>query len=141
MTLAPKEDDAVAATTTGRDALGQTCFLVHFVVMLYIVFGWAAPWKPALVFYAVFLPAVATQWLLNKNSCVLNNLESLIRTGRWRDEGNEEEGAWLLTLARDTLGVRATRAQMDIIIHVVLALLWGLGLCHLLGRLWWRTGA
>jgi hypothetical protein len=142
MTLAPKEHDAaVPAAQTRRDLLGQACFYLHLVVMLYIVFGWAAPWRGALLFYAAFLPAVATQWLLNKNSCVLNNFESLIRTGRWRDAGNEEEGAWLLTLARDTLGLRATPAQMDAFIYMVLALLWGLGLSHVLGGLWWHAGA
>ncbi|MGD0190557.1 MAG: hypothetical protein ABSD74_07435 [Rhizomicrobium sp.] len=142
MTRLSEERDAVAAATpTRRDLLGQACFILHFAVMLYVVVGWVAPWRPALVFYAFFLPAVATQWLLNKNSCVLNNLESLFRTGHWRDPGNEEEGAWLLTLARDTLGLRATQAQMDVFIYVVLALLWGLGLSHLLGGLWWHRGA
>ena len=67
-----------------RDALGQTCFALHFAVMLFIVFGWALPQAGALVFYLVFLPAVVVQWQFNKNSCVLNNGESLLRTGRWR---------------------------------------------------------
>lgn len=129
MTLSPQEDRVAAA---GRDALGNACFYLHFAVMLYIVFGWLVPSSVALTFYVCFLPAVATQWLFNKNSCILNNIETLIRTGRWRDSGNEEEGAWLLTLARNTLRINATHAQMDAFIYAVLVVLWGLGLTHLL---------
>jgi len=132
VTLSPPDREAEAAPDR-RDALGTVCFVLHFAIMLYIVFGWLAPWKGALAFYVVFLPAVFVQWLFNKNACVLNNFESLIRTGRWRDPGNAEEGAWLLTLARDTLGIRATPAQMDVFIYAVLAVLWGLGLAHAFG--------
>lgn len=116
-----------------RDGLGQLCFHHHFVVMIYIVTGWLIPWWPALVFYAVFLPAVAIQWWVNQNSCVLNNLESLLRTGRWRDPTNREEGAWLATLAHDVLGIRPTPLQMDIFTYAVLAVLWLAGLSHLRG--------
>lgn len=137
MTLAPKEDDAAIAAGR-RDVLGHTCFVLHFAVMLYIVFGWLAPWKGALIFYVSFLPAVAVQWLFNKNSCLLNNLESLIRSGRWRDPSNEEEGAWLLTLARDTVGLDATPRQMDVFIYLMLALLWGVGAAHAWGLVGWR---
>jgi hypothetical protein len=128
MTLSPENNQVTAAR---RDALGHACFILHFAIMLYIVLGWLAPFRIALEFYVVFLPAVAVQWLFNKNSCILNNLETFIRTGRWRDSGNEEEGAWLLTLARSTLGIRATPAQMDMFIYAVLVVLWGLGLAHL----------
>jgi hypothetical protein len=127
MTLSPQED-----RVAGRDALGNACFYLHLAIMLYIVFGWLAPSGIALAFYVCFLPAVATQWLFNKNSCILNNIETLIRTGRWRNPANEEEGAWLLTLAKSTLGINATPAQMDMFIYAVLVVLWGLGLAHLL---------
>jgi hypothetical protein len=100
--------------------------------MIFIVGGWAMWWPHALLFYLAFVPVVALQWQFNRNSCVLNNLESLIRTGAWRDASNEEEGAWLLTLARDVVGLRVRPAQMEAFIYVVLLVLWGLGLAHLL---------
>ena len=134
--LPPQEQEAVPAVGRRRDALGHACFLLHFAIMFYIVVGWLAPWRGALRLYILFLPAVAIQWLFNKNSCVLNNIESLVRTGRWRDASNEEEGAWLLTLARDTLGLKATPAQMDAFIYAMLALLWALGLAHATGYLY-----
>src|SRR5580698_9983355 len=131
MTLSPQEDRAAAASA-GRDALGNACFYLHLAIMLYIVFGWLVPSAIALTFYVCFLPAVATQWLFNKNSCVLNNIETLIRTGRWRNPANEEEGALLLTLAKSLLGINATPRQMDMFIYAVLVVLWSLGLAHLL---------
>jgi hypothetical protein len=128
----PILESALPEAPQKRDLLGNFCFYLHFAAMLYIVFGWLVPWRPLLVFYIFFLPAVAVSWQFNKNSCVLNNLESLIRTGAWRDPTNEEEGAWLLTLARNALGITVTKFQMDAFIYAVMALLWLLGLGHLL---------
>ena len=138
MSVAPNDEAPALATTApspveARDLLGNVCFYLHFAVMIYIVIGWAVPLGATLLFYLAFLPLVAIQWQFNKNSCVLNNLESWLRTRSWRDPNNVEEGAWLLTLARTTLGIPVTAAQVDIFTYCVLAALWGLGLWHLLG--------
>ena len=118
-----------------RDVLGHVCFWLHFAVMLFILAGWAMPARDLLIFYEVFLPAVAVQWWFNKNSCVLNNLESKIRTGSWRSAANPEEGAWLLTLLQRWLGIPVTSLQVEILTYTVLALLWSVGLLRLLQRL------
>ncbi|HEY2069501.1 MAG TPA: hypothetical protein VGG48_08115 [Rhizomicrobium sp.] len=118
-----------------RDALGQLCFYHHIAMMVYILSGWSVPWRPALFFYLVFVPAVIGQWMLNKNTCVLNNIESVLRTGKWRNPRNREEGAWLHTLVVEATGVPITKTQLDWIMYSVMACLWGLGLLHLRG---WR---
>ena len=115
-----------------RDALGWFCFVHHLAVMVYIVVGWLFPSRAALLFYVAFLPAVAFQWRFNKDACILNNIEALIRTGQWRDPTNREEGAWLLTLARESLGLPVTALQIDIFTYAVMVLLWLLGFGHLL---------
>lgn len=115
-----------------RDALGQFCFALHLGVMVFIVVGWAIPQPAVLIVYLVFLPAVVVQWQFNKNSCVLNNVESLLRTGRWRDAGNVEEGAWLLTLVRSVLRLALKPAHLQAFVYVAMALFWGLGVAHLL---------
>ena len=115
-----------------RDALAQICFALHVVVMIFIIFGWIAPIRAVLLFYVVFLPLVVLQWQFNKNSCVLNNIESLVRTGGWRDPTNAEEGAWLLGLVRSVLGLELRPAQFDVFIHTMLVIFWGLGVGHLL---------
>src|SRR5271165_5297020 len=99
-------------TPARRDRLSFLCFWLHFAVMLYIVLGWIVPLHTLLVLYVVFVPAIALQWQLNRNACVLNNVESLLRYGRWRDLRNVEEGAWLLTLANRALGLSLRPAQM-----------------------------
>ena len=123
---------AVATEKRKRDALGQLCFVLHLAIMIIIVFGWALPQQSLLIFYLVFLPAVVVQWQFNKNSCVLNNMESLLRHGRWRDAGNVEEGAWLAGLVRSVLRLELKPGQLDAFVYVVLALFWGLALNHLL---------
>ena len=139
MGTAPNEEISDPATLSKpaaaakRDLLGNFCFYFHFAIMIYIVVGWAVPLRAALAFYLAFLPAVALHWQINKNACVLNNIESWLRTGAWRDPNNREEGQWLLTLVRDVTGLEFTPAQMDAFTYCVLAMLWGLGLWHLLG--------
>ena len=119
-----------------RDVLGHFCFTFHFVVMIYIVAGWLIPWRPALVFYALFIPAIYMQWLVNKDTCILNNIEGLLRTGRWRNkEINPEEGAWLHTLATNITGLEITTFQISVLTYSVLALVWLLALA----RLFWRV--
>src|SRR6476661_6264400 len=118
---------------TRRDALGQVCFVVHFLPLIYVVTGWLAPWRAALIVYLVFVPGMFLQWRLNKDSCVLNNIESLIRIGRWRNPANREEGAWLRTLVNDRTGWDLSRRQMDTFINAMLGLFWLLGFSRSMG--------
>ena len=120
-----------ATATERRDALGHVFFWHHLVVMGFIVLGWLAPWTWLLIFYLTLLPAVALQWQLNQDSCILNNIESLIRTGRWRNPANPEEGAFILELARRITGYDISRDGMNAIIYTAMAVFWGLGLGHL----------
>jgi hypothetical protein len=118
-----------------RDLLGQFCFYLHFVVMIFIVTGWVLPWRAALAFYLVFIPGVFVQWRFNSDTCILNNTENWLRTGKWRDrENNPEEGAWLLTLANSLTGIAFTPRLIDFLTYSVLALVWLLALAHILGK-------
>ncbi len=116
-----------------RDALGTLFFWLHVAIMAYIVTGWLLPGRVTLTFYLVFIPAVAVQWWFNRNSCILNNLESVLRHGQWRDARNVEEGAWLLNLVRSTLGLAIRPLHMEVFTYAALALLWSLGFLHLRG--------
>ena len=100
--------------------------------MVYFVVGWLAPWHGALVFYLFFVPAVALQWQFNANACVLNNLESWLRNGQWRDPANREEGAWLASLAEDYLRFRPGPLAVEIFTYGVLLAFWAMALIHLL---------
>jgi len=140
MAVTPDEDvPALAATLPSpaekRDLLGNFCFYFHFAVMIFIVAGWAMPWTPVLYFYLAFLPLVALHWQFNRNSCVLNNIESLLRYGTWRAEQNAEEGAWLKHLIGKVTGIQLQAWQTDALTYCVMALLWLAGLAHL--EAWW----
>jgi hypothetical protein len=130
-TGASELETAIPAHPQKRDALGQLCFVLHFLPLIYILTGWLAPWRSGLIVYLAFLPAVFLQWKLNKSTCVLNNIESLIRTGRWRNRSNREEGAWLRTLVNDKTGWNLSRTVMDTIINGVMAMLWFIAFARL----------
>lgn len=133
---APSEiESALPPQPRKRDALGQFCFVVHFLPLLYVVTGWLAPVRWGLIVYLVFLPAMFLQWRLNRSSCVLNNIELLIRTGRWRNPSNREEGAWLRTLVNDKTGWNLSARGMDVFMHSVMLLFWLLALARLQGWL------
>jgi hypothetical protein len=132
-TQATELESAMPAQPQKRDALGIFCYVVHFLPLMYVVSGWLAPWRGALIFYLVFLPGMYLQWKLNKSSCVLNNIESLIRTGRWRNPANREEGAWLRTLVNDKTGWNLSAATMDTFINGMMLLFWCLAFARLRG--------
>lgn len=132
MTAAP-ELQARAA----RDGLGWTCFALHIAIVAFSALGWLAPWRWVLIVYLVYVPFIVVQWQLNRGSCILNNIESLIRTGRWRDPGNAEEGAFLLRLVEDVFGFHPTHRQMNVFIYAIVSIFWGLAA----GNLWLRQAA
>jgi len=131
-------DSALPDHPQKRDAMGNAFFYHHFAMMIYIFSGWAIPFRPLLWFYAFFIPSVVLQWRVNKNTCVLNNIETLIRTGKWRSVAkNTEEGGWLWTLARKVTGWDISHFAMDVFIYCLMGTFLLLGLSHLEGWLFW----
>ncbi len=124
-------DSALPEHPQKRDLLGHFCFYFHFAAMIYIILGWLVPSQWALYFYLAFLPLVFLQWQVNQQTCVLNNVETLLRTGRWRNPKNPEEGAWLVTWVNGVTGLNLSVWQMNIVIYAVLLGVWLLGLRHL----------
>ena len=138
MSLSPDEDvpaivSAVPQHAEKRDLLGNFCFYLHFAVMLFVVAGWALPFQGALLFYLVFVPAMAAHWFLNKNTCILNNTESWLRYGTWRSEQNTEEGAWLKTLIKNVTGLDLKVWHVDLLTYGVLLVLWAVAFSHYRG--------
>lgn len=123
-----------------RDFLGRAFFVIHILVVLYTLTGWAYP--AGLVFYVFFIPLMVLHWPLNRGSCVLNNLENWLREGRWRNPSNREEGAWVHCLVVDTTGLALSPRQVMVLSYGLLALCWILGLLRLTGLLvLWPVGA
>lgn len=114
-----------------RDILGVSLFLFHLCVCAYILGGWLIPSASALVFYLVFLPMVAMQWLVNHGSCVLSKFETLLRARRWRDPEAEREGRVISATARSIFGFEARTSTVDGLRFGAVFVLWILGFVHL----------
>ena len=120
---------------TDRDMLGWACFLIHIAVLAMVIAGWAVPGRAWLTFYLFFLPVMFLHWKLNRDACILSNLENWLRHRRWRmPQSNREEGAWLRTLLADATGIALTSARMNAVIYGAIAVFWVLAAIHLSGR-------
>jgi hypothetical protein len=120
---------------TDRDTLGWICFLVHIAVLTIVTLGWALPGRNWLAFYLIFLPLMVLHWKINRDACILSNLENWLRHRRWRMPlSNREEGAWLRMLLADATGITVTGARMNAIIYGAIALFWVLAAIHISGR-------
>jgi hypothetical protein len=120
-----------AAMRPRIDPLGRSLFVFHVLVGLYLTLGWLVPVTMALALYMVVLPVIAGQWLINKGSCVLNNFETWLRHGRWRDERNPEEGGWLAMLAHWLFRWKPSRKTLGALSYASVAALWLLAFGHL----------
>ena len=113
-----------------RDSLGLSFFVFHLVVGAFVLAGWVISSSEALMFYLVLLPAMATQWAINRGSCIINNVESWLRTGHWRDPTNSEEGGFLLMLSDWFFTMRPSPVAIDRLSYAIVVFLWLLALGH-----------
>lgn len=118
---------------TGRTAVlfSRTCHVIHVALVAFVLTGWLIPLRDVLVAHLVFVPALILTWLLNRNTCPLNNLESRLLRGVWRNEENREEGSFLLVLVESYLHLHPTQRAMDAITYALMGFCWLLSVGHL----------
>ena len=112
------------------DRLGFSLFFFHLLISAYVLLGWTTPSPAALLFYLLLLPAIAVQWHINRGCCVINNLESWLRSGRGRDPENKEEGAFLLMLSNWLFRSRPHPLFLDRFSYGTVFILWLLAFSH-----------
>lgn len=105
------------------DRVSLSLFAAHLAVVAYVGLGWIIESRPLLFAYLLVLPLIALQWLFNGGSSVINNWESLIRSGHWHDPDNRYEGAFFQSLLQN-IGLRATPAQVNLVVIAAMGLLW-----------------
>ena len=98
--------------------------IVHWGLVIYALIGWLPNSGFWLIVYLIWLPALNVQWYFNNNSCILNNFESWLRTGKWRDENNPEEGAFIHTALTRITGLDIPEKAFDIFMRFVMLALW-----------------
>jgi hypothetical protein len=104
--------------------------LGHAATVGYVVSGWTAETRESIAIYLVLLPLIVLQWLVNRGSSLVSNIESLVRTGHWRDAANGLEGAFFQSVL-ESIGVRAGRAQINTVLISTMFLLWIVALFRL----------
>ncbi len=123
--------DFSGPTAPRPDRLGISLFVFHLGIGTFVLGGWVLPFGEALGFYLILLPAMAGQWLINRGSCILNNVETWLRRGRWRDPSNPEEGRFLHMLYYRLFRVAPSTERIDTLCYGIVLVLWLLGLGHL----------
>jgi hypothetical protein len=107
---------------------------LHYAILAWGLAGWLIPANGWLVAYLIAMPLLAVQWRLNGGVCVLNNLESWIATGRWRDESDPNQGGFFAGLIERVTGSRPTAFAVNILSYGLLAMFWVLAAIHLYVR-------
>lgn len=105
------------------DNLHTALLTVHIALVAYVTFGWLVPSRPWLYFYALLLPTIVMQWLLNGGCSIVNNVENLLRVGQWSDPQNGFEGAFFRTLL-ERVGIRPTQAQINTALCSLMLIFW-----------------
>lgn len=75
MTHAARRPDTSVVRRIAADVL----WLVHIVVMVFLVIGWALPWSSAWWIYVLGAPCVIGGWKLFSETCWLSILEAKLR--------------------------------------------------------------
>lgn len=107
------------------------CFLsIHVAIIVYVALGWLITSRSALYFYALLLPAIVLQWLLNGGCSIVNNFENLVRVGRWDNPMNARRGAFFRLLLR-AIGIRARQAQITTALCSLMLIFWVCAICRM----------
>jgi hypothetical protein len=110
---------------------------LHYAALGFALVGWAIPDRNMLIGYLAFLPLVALQWRINRDTCVLDNVESWLRYGRYRAGGaNPDEGSFIANLIERVFGYRLTPRGAAWLVYGLMVVLFAAGAGHLAARSW-----
>ena len=111
---------------------------IHYGVLAFGVVGWLIPSSTVLAVYLAMMAGLVLQWRVNRDTCVLDNIESWLAHGRFRAPGvNPDEGAFLANFVHRITGIRFTRRSADMLIYAFMGVFFAAGAAHLA----WREGA
>ncbi len=114
-----------------RAGIAQIIAWCHYLLIPYILLGWAAPHRGWLIVHALAVPLLILQWIVNRQTCVLANIVSWLRTGRWWDETDPDQGAWIATLIRRFTGIGLTPIQVNALVYGLVLTAWAATLIRL----------
>jgi hypothetical protein len=112
------------------DSLRVVLLILHLAILSYVALGWLIPSRVALFVYTLLLPLIVIQWLLNGGASIVNNIENLVRVGRWNDSRNPFEGSFFKTLLQ-AVGVPASQAQITTVLCFLMLIFWVSAICRM----------
>ena len=125
------QSETAASGQGSFDKLRFWFFAIHVSIVVYVTLGWLITSRSALYFYALLLPAIVLQWLLNSGCSIVNNFENLARAGNWGDPENARKAAFFKTLL-SAVGIRASQAQITTALCSLMLIFWVCAVCRMM---------
>ena len=129
--VAHPSEREIAGRAIPFDHLRIALLGLHFAIIGYVALGWLIPSRVALYLYTLLLPLIVIQWLLNGGASIVNNIENLVRVGRWNDTRNPFEGSFFKTVLQ-AVGVPASQAQITTVLCFLMLIFWVSAICRMI---------
>jgi hypothetical protein len=101
--------------------------VLHLLITLFVVFGWALPFRTAWLIELFFIPAMVIHWKTNNGDCILTNIEQrwLAKQQTQPVQSNKDDGEFTRRILKPFLGDRElTRKELEILIYVTITISW-----------------
>ena len=102
-----------------RKVTSQFICFIHLFCIVFLITGALWP-RSFLIFHLVATPLVILQWVLNKNQCVLTQIQHRIEG---RELNNEQDGQFVRELF-GKIGLSPSEKWLRMVVYVPLVLNW-----------------
>lgn len=109
--------------------------IYHWALIPYTMLAWIWPQPVWLIVHLILIPALMIQWHLNRGVCILNNLESWLRTGRWHDHRDALQGRWIAGMIERHTGITLSERSANWLVYGAASVSWGISLVRLIAAL------
>ena len=113
------------------DKLHFWFFSIHLGIVVYVALGWLITSRSALYFYALLLPGIALQWLLNGGCSIVNNFENVVRIGAWNLPSKRRQSPFFRGIL-GAVGIRASQAQITTALCSLMLIFWICAICRMM---------
>jgi len=109
--------------------LAKLVKLVHFLLLLFVVFGWLIPTQFLLWAHLVLVPSLVLQWHFNNGTCLLTNLENWL-IGNKRPK-TQEQGQFIKSLLAICFDPLPSDGKIKLGLYIVLLMSFSTSFCRL----------
>jgi hypothetical protein len=106
--------------------------ILHWAVLAFVLVGWALPWKLALWFHALLIPALVVHWLTNDHRCVLTEMEEKFKASAKAPERPPNEESFTGYIIRKLTGKTLSEKALAGVSYGVMKVVWILTVLRLM---------